>query len=135
MPASYGYASVVTSRPCARASLTISSMTGVSAMPALLMCTTCNGAPVSPASASAALSPERPGVMCTWIGVLVCAATRNTASSSSRVGADVDRTLAQATLNALRDLGDLLWRRGAIRSVGHRHPGAGIVHHRHSDFD
>src|SRR5438309_1417472 len=87
LPASYGYASVVTSRPCARASPIISSITGVSARPALLMWTTCNGAWASAASASASLSPATPGRMCTCIGVFVLAATRNTASSSSRVAA------------------------------------------------
>ena len=82
---------MVTSRPEARASLIIWSMTGVSARPALLMCTTCNAAPVSPASASASLRPATPGVMCTWIGVLRLAAMRQ--KGRLRVGADADITI------------------------------------------
>src|SRR6267143_2002451 len=142
MPASYGYASVVTSRPEARASPISSSIAGVSARPALLMCTTCSGAWVSSASASASFRPATPGRMCTFSGVFVFAATRNTASSSSggrgrvrKSRADVDRTLAQTSLDALRDLVNLGGRRGAIGSVAHRHPGARIVQHGHPDFD
>src|SRR5438874_10244072 len=49
--------------------------------------------------------------------------------------ADADRALAETKLNALRDLADLRGRRSAIGAVAHRHPGAGIVHHGHPDFD
>src|SRR5207248_8984693 len=49
--------------------------------------------------------------------------------------ADVDRALAQTNLDAPGDLANLRGRCSTIGCVTHGHPGAGIVHHRHSDFD
>ena len=50
-------------------------------------------------------------------------------------GADVDRALAQAGVDASSDLINLVGRCRAIGAVAHRHDRTGIVHHRHSDFD
>ena len=89
MPAVYGYASVVMSRPWALASLMICSISRVRATLELLMWTTCSGAPVMSAPVMTSSSPVIPPRMCTCTDAWCRPATRNISRISHGVAAEV----------------------------------------------